>query len=47
MGLADAFDFSDESLSSTLGRYDGNVYPNMYEWAKKSPLNKSEVGGND
>lgn len=43
VALADAFDFSDQSLSSILGRYDGNVYENMYKWAKSSPLNKSEV----
>nr|Q8HYL8.2 RecName: Full=Peroxisomal acyl-coenzyme A oxidase 1; Short=AOX; AltName: Full=Palmitoyl-CoA oxidase; AltName: Full=Peroxisomal fatty acyl-CoA oxidase; AltName: Full=Straight-chain acyl-CoA oxidase [Phascolarctos cinereus] len=41
--LVDAFDFQDVSLGSVLGRYDGNIYENMFEWAKKSPLNKSEV----
>ncbi|XP_068932437.1 peroxisomal acyl-coenzyme A oxidase 1 isoform X2 [Petaurus breviceps papuanus] len=41
--LVDAFDFKDHTLGSVLGRYDGNVYENMFEWAKKSPLNKTEV----
>ncbi|XP_072501860.1 peroxisomal acyl-coenzyme A oxidase 1 isoform X3 [Notamacropus eugenii] len=41
--LVDAFDFNDLSLGSVLGRYDGNIYENMFEWAKKSPLNKTEV----
>ncbi|XP_074116881.1 peroxisomal acyl-coenzyme A oxidase 1 isoform X1 [Sminthopsis crassicaudata] len=41
--LVDAFDFQDVSLGSVLGRYDGNVYENMFEWAKKSPLNKTQV----
>lgn len=43
VALVDAFDYSDTQLSSVLGRYDGNVYENMFEWAKKSPLNKTEV----
>ncbi|XP_006756428.1 PREDICTED: peroxisomal acyl-coenzyme A oxidase 1 isoform X1 [Myotis davidii] len=41
--LVDAFDFQDVSLGSVLGRYDGNVYENLFEWAKNSPLNKDEV----
>ncbi|XP_053565165.1 peroxisomal acyl-coenzyme A oxidase 1 isoform X1 [Bombina bombina] len=43
VALVDAFDHSDTQLGSVLGRYDGNVYENMFEWAKKSPLNKTEV----
>ncbi|XP_078584955.1 peroxisomal acyl-coenzyme A oxidase 1-like [Branchiostoma floridae x Branchiostoma japonicum] len=43
VALVDAFDFPDEILQSVLGRYDGNVYENLYDWAKKSPLNKSQV----
>ncbi|XP_068119871.1 peroxisomal acyl-coenzyme A oxidase 1 isoform X1 [Hyperolius riggenbachi] len=43
VALVDAFDYSDTQLSSVLGRYDGNVYENMFEWAKKSPLNKTQV----
>ncbi|KAF9431569.1 Peroxisomal acyl-coenzyme A oxidase 1 [Entomortierella beljakovae] len=34
VGLVDAFDFSDNQLNSALGRYDGNVYEALYEWAK-------------
>ncbi|KAE8576962.1 hypothetical protein XENTR_v10004383 [Xenopus tropicalis] len=43
VALVDAFDYSDTQLGSVLGRYDGNVYENMFEWAKKSPLNKTQV----
>ncbi|XP_066266325.1 peroxisomal acyl-coenzyme A oxidase 1-like [Branchiostoma lanceolatum] len=43
VALVDAFDFHDKTLHSVLGRYDGRVYEHLYEWAKKSPLNKSEV----
>lgn len=43
VALVDAFDYKDITLGSVLGRYDGNVYENLFEWAKKSPLNKTEV----
>ncbi|XP_013401428.1 peroxisomal acyl-coenzyme A oxidase 1 isoform X1 [Lingula anatina] len=43
VALVDAFDFSDHLLQSVLGRYDGNVYENMLEWAKSSPLNDTQV----
>lgn len=35
IALADATRFSDNTLRSALGRYDGNVYETMYEWATK------------
>ncbi|XP_077107916.1 peroxisomal acyl-coenzyme A oxidase 1 isoform X2 [Ranitomeya variabilis] len=43
IALVDAFDYTDTHLGGVLGRYDGNVYENMFEWAKKSPLNKTQV----
>lgn len=43
VALVDSFDFHDVHLGSVLGRYDGNIYENMFEWAKKSPLNKTQV----
>ena len=43
VSLVDAFDFRDQQLCSILGRYDGQVYSNVYEWAQKSPLNKNQV----
>ncbi|XP_029006509.1 peroxisomal acyl-coenzyme A oxidase 1 isoform X1 [Betta splendens] len=43
VALVDAFNFTDRTLNSVLGRYDGNVYDNMYEWARRSPLNSTEV----
>jgi acyl-CoA oxidase len=39
--LVDGFNFSDHSLNSTLGRYDGNVYEALYESAQHDPLNHS------
>ncbi|GFQ07027.1 peroxisomal acyl-coenzyme a oxidase 1 [Phtheirospermum japonicum] len=43
VALVDAFNYSDHYLSSILGRYDGNVYPKLYEAAWKDPLNESDV----
>lgn len=43
VALVDAFMFSNSQLRSTLGRYDGDVYEAIYDEAKKSPLNRSEV----
>ncbi|XP_076027244.1 peroxisomal acyl-coenzyme A oxidase 1 isoform X2 [Genypterus blacodes] len=43
VALVDAFDFPDNMLKSVLGRYDGNVYENLFEWARRSPLNRTEV----
>ncbi|XP_077426158.1 peroxisomal acyl-coenzyme A oxidase 1 isoform X2 [Vanacampus margaritifer] len=43
VALVDAFDFHDRMLNSVLGRYDGNVYEHMFEWARRSPLNSTEV----
>uniref|UniRef100_A0A8C5TMQ8 Acyl-coenzyme A oxidase n=1 Tax=Malurus cyaneus samueli TaxID=2593467 RepID=A0A8C5TMQ8_9PASS len=38
--LVDAFDFTDKSLNSALGSYDGQAYQRLYEWAQKSPTNQ-------
>ncbi|ONK59136.1 uncharacterized protein A4U43_C08F3360 [Asparagus officinalis] len=43
IALVDAFNYTDHYLGSILGRYDGNVYPNLYEAAWKDPLNDSVV----
>ncbi|KAF8385054.1 acox-1.6 [Pristionchus pacificus] len=43
VALADSWDMSDLELRSVLGRRDGNVYPALLEWAKKSQLNRTEV----
>uniref|UniRef100_A0A8C3B3R2 Acyl-coenzyme A oxidase n=1 Tax=Cyclopterus lumpus TaxID=8103 RepID=A0A8C3B3R2_CYCLU len=43
VALVDAFDIHDKKLNSVLGRYDGNVYENLFEWARRSPLNSTEV----
>ena len=39
----DAFDYSDHRLCSALGKYDGNVYKQLYEWAQRDPVNKQTV----
>ncbi|KAJ8436310.1 hypothetical protein Cgig2_005234 [Carnegiea gigantea] len=43
IALVDAFNYTDHFLASALGRYDGNVYPKLYEEAWKDPLNESVV----
>lgn len=43
VALVDAFDFPDRLLNSCLGRYDGQVYDALYEYAKNSPLNQHQV----
>ncbi|XP_067949519.1 peroxisomal acyl-coenzyme A oxidase 1-like isoform X2 [Watersipora subatra] len=43
VSLVDAFDYPDRLLNSCLGRYDGNVYEALYEYAKSSSLNKQQV----
>ena len=43
VALVDAYDYPDHVLQSCLGRYDGNVYEALYEYAKGSPLNESDV----
>ncbi|XP_074268985.1 peroxisomal acyl-coenzyme A oxidase 1 isoform X1 [Silene latifolia] len=43
IALVDAFNYTDHFLGSALGRYDGNVYPKLYEGAWKDPLNQTQV----
>uniref|UniRef100_A0A3Q3XE96 Acyl-coenzyme A oxidase n=1 Tax=Mola mola TaxID=94237 RepID=A0A3Q3XE96_MOLML len=43
VALVDSFDLHDKKLNSVLGRYDGNVYEHMFDWARRSPLNATEV----
>nr|CAA04688.1 putative acyl-CoA oxidase [Hordeum vulgare subsp. vulgare] len=43
VALVDAFDYTDHYLGSVLGRYDGDVYPALYEEAWKDPLNETVV----
>ncbi|OWF44671.1 peroxisomal acyl-coenzyme A oxidase 1-like [Mizuhopecten yessoensis] len=43
VALVDAFDYPDQVLDSCLGRYDGDVYKALYEYAKASPLNNKDV----
>ncbi|KGN49757.2 peroxisomal acyl-coenzyme A oxidase 1 [Cucumis sativus] len=43
VALVDAFNYTDHYLGSILGRYDGNVYPNLYDEAWKDPMNDTAV----
>ena len=44
VSIVDAFDFRDLDLGySTLGSYDGQIYERLFEAAKKSPLNETDV----
>ncbi|EPS70878.1 hypothetical protein M569_03881, partial [Genlisea aurea] len=43
VSLVDSFNYTDHFLGSILGRYDGNVYPKLYEAAWKDPFNESVV----
>ncbi|KAB2001900.1 hypothetical protein ES319_D11G027900v1 [Gossypium barbadense] len=43
IALVDAFNYTDHYLGSVLGRYDGNVYPKLYEEAWKDPLNETVI----
>lgn len=43
IALVDSFNHTDHYLSSVLGRYDGNVYPKLYEAAQNDPLNDSDI----
>ena len=40
VALTDAWNFSDASLQSALGRKDGNVYETMLSWTRQIPLNQ-------
>jgi acyl-CoA oxidase len=40
IALTDAWDFSDASLCSALGMYDGNVYENIMRWVDQLPINQ-------
>merc|ERR1712032_979218 len=42
IGLVDGFGLHDGQLSSTLGRYDGNVYEAIYDDVRHSPLNNDQ-----
>lgn len=43
IGLTDAFGFSDWSLDSALGVFDGRVYEALWQRAQMEPMNKDEV----
>ncbi|CAI5456389.1 unnamed protein product [Caenorhabditis angaria] len=43
VSFVDSWEISDRELRSVLGRRDGHVYKNLFEWAKQSPLNRTDV----
>lgn len=42
VGLTDAFDYPDNVLNSTIGRFDGNVYEALVKASYNSSLNKTD-----
>ena len=44
VALVDAWSFHDYELNSALGRYDGDVYQALYDWAKRNPVNAKHTG---
>ncbi|KAF2123520.1 acyl-CoA oxidase [Dothidotthia symphoricarpi CBS 119687] len=40
VALTDAWGFSDASLCSAIGMFDGNVYENVMKWVEQLPMNK-------
>lgn len=43
VSLVDAFDMHDETVASTLGKFDGNAYQHLFESTIHEPANQSEV----
>jgi acyl-CoA oxidase len=43
IALADAWDHRDYILNSAIGKYNGDVYEELYEASKKSTLNQTDV----
>jgi len=43
IALCDGFDYPDNILKSTIGKYDGNVYESLFDAAQNSVLNRQEV----
>ncbi|PGH33734.1 acyl-CoA oxidase [[Emmonsia] crescens] len=46
IALTDGWDFTDASLCSAIGQYDGNVYETLMSWTRQMPINRGmERGG--
>ncbi|EDX08069.1 GD11595 [Drosophila simulans] len=43
VAICDGFEFHDRVLNSVLGSYDGNVYPRLFDSAKRSTMNQKPV----
>ncbi|KAH8404170.1 hypothetical protein KR215_011153 [Drosophila sulfurigaster] len=43
VAFCDGFDFHDRVLNSVLGSYDGNIYPRLFDAAKRSTMNQKHV----
>lgn len=43
VAFTDAWDFTDASLCSALGMWDGNVYENIMRWVEQIPINQRQV----
>ncbi|KAK2861427.1 hypothetical protein FQN49_004206 [Arthroderma sp. PD_2] len=40
IALTDAWDFTDASLCSAIGQYDGNAYETLMAWTRQMPINQ-------
>lgn len=40
IALTDAWDFTDASLCTAIGQYDGNIYETLLSWTRQMPINK-------
>jgi len=48
LNIVEAFNYDDNMLISSIGCYDGNVYPRMLDQARRSKLNdKDKLDGFD
>ncbi|KAL1955411.1 hypothetical protein VTO42DRAFT_8567 [Malbranchea cinnamomea] len=41
IALTDAWDFTDASLCSAIGQYDGNAYERLMSWTRQMPINQN------
>lgn len=43
VNISDSFDMPDRYLCSVVGRRDGHVYENLWQWAQDNPMNKQSI----
>lgn len=43
IALTDAWDFTDASLCSALGMWDGDIYGHIMRWVRQMPINQTDI----